>query len=431
MKLTEPPSSRLGWLDALRGIAALSVAIYHLALPFVWLHANHEPRYLDPGIFGVMLFFLVSGYIIPASLERRGDVRSFWVGRAFRIYPVVAVTVLLCLLVLPRRHQVVQGWVFDHPLLALAGNGLMLQDLSGVTNAIGVMWTLSYEMVFYYFATALFVTGQHRRSAPISVGFAAVALLFGSRLPLGALSDGQSATRYLVLGCLLAVGAAMAAILTGRAALVRAGGVLLGLLGLLLAGVNGRSAAFETMMIFATMFAGTVLYRWEHGQIDRLKATLTCAFVICAGVLSGYLYDHGPALWRTWSETWRAFSFAYLAAWVVFLAGMALRHRRFPRALTWLGAVSYSVYLLHNPVIHAMEWLLEDTAPFTSWPDRALQFGGFLAALLVLSWLSHRWVELPFQRLGRRVVKRLAASGGGGDQGAAEAAPERPLAAAR
>ncbi|MGW7455409.1 hypothetical protein ACWGJJ_28715, partial [Streptomyces sp. NPDC054787] len=59
---TPPSASRLGWLDGLRGIAALSVAVYHLKLPFYWVpHGTRVPYYLDPGIFGVLLFFLVSG----------------------------------------------------------------------------------------------------------------------------------------------------------------------------------------------------------------------------------------------------------------------------------------------------------------------------------------------------------------------------------
>jgi peptidoglycan/LPS O-acetylase OafA/YrhL len=33
------------------------------------------------------VFFLVSGYIVPASLEHKGDVRSIWVNRVFRLYP--------------------------------------------------------------------------------------------------------------------------------------------------------------------------------------------------------------------------------------------------------------------------------------------------------------------------------------------------------
>jgi peptidoglycan/LPS O-acetylase OafA/YrhL len=39
------------------------------------------------GLYGVFVFFMVSGYIVPASLERRGSVRGFWVSRVFRLYP--------------------------------------------------------------------------------------------------------------------------------------------------------------------------------------------------------------------------------------------------------------------------------------------------------------------------------------------------------
>jgi peptidoglycan/LPS O-acetylase OafA/YrhL len=34
------------------------------------------------------VFFLVSGYIVPASLERKGSVRSFWVSQVYRLYPL-------------------------------------------------------------------------------------------------------------------------------------------------------------------------------------------------------------------------------------------------------------------------------------------------------------------------------------------------------
>ncbi|MFB6619789.1 acyltransferase family protein [Streptomyces sp. NPDC085524] len=402
-------ASRLGWLDALRGIAALSVAMHHLKLPLRWVpHGTQVPYYLDPGVFGVLLFFLVSGYIIPASLERRGDVRGFWIGRAFRIYPVVIVTFVAALLILPRKYGVVAGWAFDHPLLSVAANGLMLQDLMGVPNALGVLWTLTYEMVFYYFVTALFVLGWHRRSAPIAVGFAAVALVLGGWIALGTLSVDLSATRHLVLACATVVVMAMACIMTGRQALIKGGGLLLGALGLVLIILNSRSAAFETMMIFATMFSGTVLYRLEHGQIERTQALLSCGFVVVCGFLTGYMYNHGWAHAQTWTDSWMAWSFAYLAAWAVFAAGMLLRKRRFPRWLSWFGAISYSLYLLHNPVIHAMNWMLAGHGPVQSWTGRALLLTAFTAALTALSWLGYRLVELPFQNLGRRVLKAVA-----------------------
>ncbi|WP_329386288.1 acyltransferase [Streptomyces sp. NBC_01351] len=432
---TAPTASRLGWLDALRGLAALSVALYHLGLPFQWVpYGTRLPHYLDPGVFGVLLFFLVSGYIIPASLERRGDMRAFWVGRVFRIYPAVILTVVASLLILPRNHTVVDSYVFAHPLLSLVGNGLMLQDMMGVTNGLGVLWTLTFEMVFYYFVTALFALGWHRKSAGLAVGFAAVALVLGGWIALGTLSVDPASTRHLVLACATVVVMAMACIMTGKPALAKIGGLLLGGLGLVLITLNSRAAAFETMMIFATMFAGTVLYRWEHGQIERTQAILTCGFVVTCGFLTGYMYNHGQTLWRTFTGSWMAWSFAYVAAWAVFIAGMLLRKRRFPRWLSWLGAISFSLYLLHNPVIHGMHWMLDGRDPIESRTGQVVLFAGFMAVLVGVSWLSYRLVELPFQNLGRRVLKSVSrrfpqeapspTQDGTGTPPAAEKAPE-------
>ncbi len=79
-------SSRLGWLDGLRGVAAVAVAVHHAT--FVYTPHAREAllQWFNPGFWGVMVFFLISGYIIPASLERHGDVSRFWTSRIFRIY---------------------------------------------------------------------------------------------------------------------------------------------------------------------------------------------------------------------------------------------------------------------------------------------------------------------------------------------------------
>ncbi|MET8540506.1 acyltransferase [Kitasatospora sp. NPDC004799] len=403
----DSPAARLGWLDALRGIAALAVAMHHFGLLDKIPHAGRVPQHLDLGFFGVMLFFLVSGYIIPASLERRGDVRAFWTGRLFRIYPAIVVAVLASLLVLPRSGQIVQGFSFEHPVLSLAANGLLLQDLLGVPSTLGVMWSLTYEMVFYYFVSALFVRGWHRHSAPITIGFASAALVLGTWLPIGGISVNLPATRNLVAAAGIVVLMALACIATARPELTRWGALLLGGLGLVLITVNNRTTGFETMLIFATMFAGTVLYRLEHGQLDRLPALLCCAFVIVTGVAVGYLYNRDTALWHTWTPSWESFSSAYLAAWALFAAAMLLRRRRFPRWLSGLGTISFSVYLLHGPLMFFLGWKLQSYPPIVGLKGQAALTLGYLGALVVLGYLSYRLVEIPFQRLGRRVVAVL------------------------
>ncbi|MFG3224456.1 acyltransferase family protein [Kitasatospora sp. NPDC048194] len=402
-------AARLGWLDALRGVAALVVALHHFdvlkMLPepvaaFIWWHG-------DLGLYGVMLFFLVSGYIIPASLERRGDVRAFWIGRLFRLWPPVIIAIAVALAIIPKGDGSVALFATGHNYVAVAANGIMLQDLLGVWNALNVTWTLCYEMVFYYLVTALFTMGWHRRSGPIAVGFAGVALLLGTAIAPMTLTRDVTSTRGLVWSATLIVLMGFACMLSGRPALTRIGAVLLAGLGLVLVYNNSRAPAFESFMIFATMFAGTVLYRAEHRQVDRLQAWLCCGFVLMAGVAVGWMYNRDGMEQHTWTSGWMAWSGAYLAAWVTFGAAMALRRKRFPRALTWLGAVSFSVYLLHIPLVRTIQPLLHVAKVPPTTGGKVLWTAEYLAVVLIASYLLYKLVEMPGQKLGRKVLKAV------------------------
>jgi peptidoglycan/LPS O-acetylase OafA/YrhL len=84
----EPPQRRLAWLDVLRGLAALAVVFNHSGyfLPAGVKAAVYQ--WINPGDYGAFVFFIISGYIVPASLERKGSVRTFWVSRVFLLYPL-------------------------------------------------------------------------------------------------------------------------------------------------------------------------------------------------------------------------------------------------------------------------------------------------------------------------------------------------------
>ncbi|WP_183067741.1 acyltransferase [Streptomyces sp. gCLA4] len=401
------PGARLGWLDALRGIAALVVALHHFdvlrMLPFggaVW-------RNFDMGLFGVMLFFIVSGYIIPASLERRGDVRGFWIGRVFRIYPALIAAFVLSMIILPSGDDSIKLLRTGDDLASLVANGLMLQDLLGVINGMNVTWTLCYEMVFYFLVTALFTRGLHRHSAPIAVGLAGLALVTGTAVGTQLLNAGLGSTRTLLLIVTPVVLVGLAGVLSGNRTLTGVGALLLGGIGLVLVTLNGRAPAFETWMIFSTMFAGTVVHRAQHGQLGRVPALLACGFVVVAGVLVGRLHNHGKVLDLTWSAGWKAWSVAYLAAWALFAGGFLLRRRRFPKVLTWLGAISFSVYLLHIPLLRAVEPLLGIPPQPSSTLGRIAWTAMFLGVVVAVSHLMYHLVEMPMQRLGRRVQKAV------------------------
>jgi peptidoglycan/LPS O-acetylase OafA/YrhL len=87
--------SRLAWLDVLRGLAALAVVFNHFGYFLPPTVKNTVYQWINPGDYGVFVFFLISGYIVPASLERKGSVRTFWVSRLFRLYPLYLLAVAI------------------------------------------------------------------------------------------------------------------------------------------------------------------------------------------------------------------------------------------------------------------------------------------------------------------------------------------------
>ncbi|GAA0965828.1 hypothetical protein GCM10009550_66830 [Actinocorallia libanotica] len=398
--------ARLGWLDLLRGIAALMVALQHAMYyytPAVWTQMS---RWIDPGKYGVLLFFLISGYIVPASLERRGSVRGFWIGRLMRIYPLL---LTVCALLLVPLHL---GWWEPRaevegmdPLVGTVAHLTMLQDLVAVPNLLNVLWTLSYEMVFYLLVAALFATGAHRRSAEISMGFAVAAVLLGGLLPRALLSE-TLGTGPVVLAVAAVLVAALAASVSGRPGPARWGAVAGGALGLVLLLVNGRPGAWETLSIFAVMFLGTAVYRAEQGQISRRKAAGAAVLVFGCAAAAGLLNADQWLSGAQATELRVVWTGSLVLAALSFWAGRRLRHRRIPRALTWLGTVSFSLYLVHPVLLMAAEALLGD-AGSQRWGGLAV----FTLVLLAVSWVSYRCVEEPFQRLGRRLLRREAAKG--------------------
>jgi peptidoglycan/LPS O-acetylase OafA/YrhL len=379
---------RLGWLDALRGYAALVVVLFHLS-PSVLGSERHLAVFavIDFGKYGVLLFFLVSGYVIPMSLERHGSLRRFWIGRLFRIYPAylfAGVFLVLCTAALPPvlRAETVSS------VLAHAS---MMSDPLGLRGAVRVFWTLSYEMVFYLVVAGLFAWRLHRHSAWWASGLAAVAVLAGPRLPDGLFSSGFTGRRVTAAILLVAVIVCVAGFLSGR---TRVAG-LIGIGFVLLIALNGHPTENSTvassqqgLLLLAVMFAGTVVYRAQHGQLDRRAAAL--ALAVTAGAVA-----------------WAAVAPLTAAAVVAtFAVAFAMRARAVPRILVWLGSISYSLYLLHAIVLRVFARIVPnlDDRPI----EIRLAVGAlFLATALGVAWLCYQAVELPAQSLGRRIDKIL------------------------
>jgi peptidoglycan/LPS O-acetylase OafA/YrhL len=393
-----PPAARLAWLDLLRGIAAMVVALHHATYYYTPRWRAGLVDWFDPGLYGVLVFFLVSGYIIPASLERHGQVRRFWISRLLRIHPLLTTACAITLLPYLLGVRGLRAGLADYrPATAVLAHLTMLQDVLAVPNVINVLWTLSYEMTFYLLVVALFVTGTHRLSAPIAVTLATAAVLAGGLLPMATLSRTVGVGPIVALTVLVLATAITAAVST-RPMVRTAGGILGGVLAIALVTVNSRVAPWEGLVILATMFTGTALYRAQHHQIHRRTAALSVTIVAACAIVAGIRHAEvgmSPAQAETFGVYWTG---SVLLAAVTFAAAWALRHRRIPRWLTGLGTISFSLYLLHPVLL-----MLSDQFGGTPEHDDPLRLTAFTAALIVISTLTYRYVEVPFQRLGRRL----------------------------
>jgi peptidoglycan/LPS O-acetylase OafA/YrhL len=78
-----------------------------------------------------------------------------------------------------------------------------------------------------------------------------------------------------------------------------------------------------------------------------------------------------------------------------------------PTRWHWIGAITYSVYLLHMPVLIAARLLLGDR--LTPWLPHALTLMLFVSVVIILSILSFRHFELPAQKWVRRQLGGIPA----------------------
>jgi peptidoglycan/LPS O-acetylase OafA/YrhL len=346
---------RLHYLDALRGVAAMSVVLFHYMLDMVdqkvvgGIEAGFAAIIgdtLDLGKFGVALFFLISGYIIPNSLGSTGDrIGRFCVSRFFRLYPLYWIAVAAGVF-LPRPHTDI-----TFTSSAILSNLTMLQGYMGWPDIVGTAWTLQIELTFYGFCVVL--AALHRLTSPrtcaiISAGFICMALIMAI------------ARNLLVLKLPLALPIAL------------------------------------SLMFFGTLWRQAHLVKLPGAK--RLSAGLLILIVIFIVPVSviGYNHDFG------YHEHWNSYVACYLLALFTFVACTT----RLPitwRPVVWLGEISYSLYLLH-PLISSAAYRMGFVAPALGLDP--LVYVTLLGGIAVAcSWMTYRLIEQPFVKIGHRIVQ--------------------------
>lgn len=169
-------SGRLDFLDHLRAIAVLLVLVSHFGIAINGSMVEIQNSTINIGSIGVFIFFCVSGYVIPWSMQgKTGFVTAgeFWKRRILRLYPLYLLVATVGFLWLGDPVAVAQmGNAFAHhpagyPLAFLSMTTFWL---GAPTVFGGLEWTLAYEMVFYLACTAFLVGQQFASSRVLMTG---------------------------------------------------------------------------------------------------------------------------------------------------------------------------------------------------------------------------------------------------------------------
>jgi peptidoglycan/LPS O-acetylase OafA/YrhL len=169
--VTAAPVERFIFANQLRGIAAMLVVmahyfgVYFAAQPMIgrmtaspdlgfvpppWVRMFELP-YQGPG--GVAVFFLISGFVIPFSLQRTSRA-GFLVNRFFRIFPTYACCLGLGLLAVWLNAAYWQR-PFPFTWRDYAANAALVHNIVRIPTLDEVNWTLSIELKFYLLGALL------------------------------------------------------------------------------------------------------------------------------------------------------------------------------------------------------------------------------------------------------------------------------------
>jgi peptidoglycan/LPS O-acetylase OafA/YrhL len=334
---------RFEYVDGLRGMAVLWVVAYHAwYYPFETsspLHADVLPRFLAPviglgGYQGVSLFLVLSGFCLSYPLwsaRQRGRTRwfvpsEFFARRCLRILPPYYAALLLYgaldLAATGRMRQMLTG--FSSP--PTLGNGLshlvLVQNMTGFASDIdGPMWSLGLEWQWYLLFPFVLALIARSRVAGLTVTALLVVLYHAGLHDLwGMGQQGMVPQRLFEFAC----------------------GVV-------------------------------VAHRVAHGR-SHPRAVLVLAVLVAPWLVLGLRVN--------------AYWLQPLANGLGFSALLLLAHESpaVQRALSWrplaaLGVVSYSVYLIHEPVLQTVEYCLFPLLHGSGWLWFAGMGAGIAASL--------------------------------------------------
>lgn len=172
----EKKNGRLQELDALRGLAALAVVLFHYTTRYDELFGHEKQGYLNfsYGHLGVNLFFMISGFVIFMTLLRTKSIGEFAKKRALRLYPAYIVAVIVTFVAVKIYGLEGRGVSLFEAIFNLT----MLQGfIPGVDHVDGVYWSLAVEMTFYIMAGLAIFFCLRKHVFKLVVGWLIISIL--------------------------------------------------------------------------------------------------------------------------------------------------------------------------------------------------------------------------------------------------------------
>jgi peptidoglycan/LPS O-acetylase OafA/YrhL len=371
-------AARIEFANTLRGFAALAVMISHylgffgpgrdviaaiINAPSLSLDRQPIPISMEwffnipavsLGAFGVALFFIISGFVIPFSLQNLNWL-GFSASRFFRIVPTyVAGFSVTLLAVFVSSTYFSNAWPYS-PLEVLVHYVPGIRDVLWSRHIDFIVWTLEIEMKFYFVCAALAVWFR-RYSLKV---FLLPVVLFVLSLYLDRLVPGWLTTHPF------AYRLGMTVILSSQ------------------------------YLIF--MFIGVAIHYLYRGKIDRVRAGVFVAALFALFCTHWWVgpYSAGFGVARS-----------YAAALLTF--GVACACPRIfngNRVFDFLADISYPLYVIHGVAGYVALRILLDKG-VGPWPSLFVVTVGCLVA----SSLLHVLVERPSQALGKRLAAGLGSA---------------------
>lgn len=363
-------------LDGLRGVAALAVLFSHAMITspvfadaitgvatepggLAWLATYSPLHILWGGTEAVFVFFVLSGFVLTGPALRTRSWGKYYAQRVPRLYlPVWGSLVLAAAVVTVFPRTPIAGaswWVNAHGPLD-AGSALMDAVLLGPIGPLnGPLWSLQWEVWFSLLLPVYVLLGVwSSRSWWGTVLFVTV---LAAPVALFSFARPSNALDYMPVfgfGVLLFI---------HRESIARAAGRLPGL-------------AWPLLFLASVVL---ITSRWMAAGVpgaDNASVSATRSLQVAGAVLLVVVAIHWPA-GRAFLET---------------------------RSVQWLGSRSFSLYLIHDPIVSTAAILLGGHAG----PAAVLVFA--LPVSLVIAELFFRVVEKPSHRLARRLGSAVAAA---------------------